>query len=223
MPEIRQLVIRANELEPFEIGAQLIGHLCFPGRTEDQKAAKLASALCANFLVEARKTQPQNQHYDQQSWPQYKVRENRMSIDGISSRTDKALKLGAVALAHLKPFAADETPAPPLRVGNSVGAMLRLLESQNVLDHGDARRRIFRRWLPVAPLAAAFRLYANMATRESGTGYALNDVVSHRWIAVHEQRFARIIAENDLLGWASSDPLVIRWIDSVQDSAAINH
>ncbi|MDB5715877.1 MAG: hypothetical protein JWO15_3274 [Sphingomonadales bacterium] len=208
-------------MEAFEIGAEMLAHLCYPERDQTDKAAEVASGLCARFLKNAREEEPDNVLYAQDRWPQYKIRENRaINEKRLLARSGKALTAGSITLTYLKQFMGDEPLVLPEGVKHTVGNMLRSLEGRTSAEHSDMRRRVLKPWLPIAPLAASWRLYAN-AVKDRSVGIQLDDLNLHRAIAAKEREFATIMAKHDRMNWLQSDPLLIEWIEGVQNSAAI--
>lgn len=210
---MRTLTLDVRREKPVEIGAKLYSLLCFPGSAESEKAARTASALISTFLLNARRVDPDDDEYVAGAWPGYRVRDNRAAIDGLADRSKHAMDVGGLTLTYLKQPRIHVPPKLPNGVKHTLTDMFSMIlnHPEDHIVH-DARKRIWRRWMPVAHVAAAYRAKMNRL-RISEFSWHLDDLDEHRR-RVHEANdFASTLASLNEFPWALSDPVMLDWIE----------
>jgi hypothetical protein len=103
------MVLDASALAPFEIGARLDALLCY-STWSAQRRQKLGDAICAEVIAYTIEVEPHRKRELWAQYPQYRKSRARSALSSLSSRRNKALKVGLAFLPLLKKAATGELP-----------------------------------------------------------------------------------------------------------------
>ncbi len=193
--------------EPFEIGANLVAILAFPGDQERDPQAQAVEALCADVVRITCQTDREHRAWWSARFPAYAAidaAESRRRLRTLHRRLRDRMKAAQMALgffdeANRRLFAAMAEAYPDLeaQIGevevrptllpdgvarHSLNALIRYHFPQSNDDGWhNQEQRIWRRSLPVIHLAAAIHVLGRRLRPEAETlAYDLSDLDLHR-------------------------------------------
>ena len=214
---MRELILNTNKLEDFEIGAELLALLSFPGADEEERRKKNVKAMANTYLASIIEENPWDGDEIRAHWAKY-LPVDRTSLTGMRNRSRHAMEVGALALGYLKEPMTGAILALPLRAGRpSLRAMVRATRSLAPDQDREASaykqvQRNWYRWMPVVHLAAAYRAMLNHAQLMEGP-FPLDALELHRQAVSLANAFAEKLIAMPELPWASAGPVNLVWIE----------
>lgn len=201
-PEGDRCELDARTRAPFELAARLEALLCYPHRTPSYRL-KIEGAFCADVIKQMIESDPDCRSELRSRYPQYLRSDNRTSLGSLMKNREVATRAGMGFLALIKPAATGEPTRLNGKVGQpSFGAIGRYLnppredgkEIKYLERLHDWQAAGFRKYYPVAHLAAAYAALAREAALQSlPTNFHCDDLRSIKMIVGTATLFAQHI------------------------------
>ena len=216
--EAAQCELDARQLASFEVAARLEALLCYPHRSLDYRR-NVAGAICADVVSQMIYDEPNRRSELRIRYPQYLKSDNRTSLGSLMKNREAATRAGMGFLAVMKETATGKPSVLNGRVGQvSFGAIGRFLNPAreqgaeiNYKDRlHDWQADGFRRYYPVAHLAAAYAALARRASfGEQATSFNYHDFRSIKLIVGTATLFAQHIRATPKLAAAASQLVLL--------------
>jgi len=222
----RTMTIDANRSEPFEIGAQIIALLAFPGADEEARRLRVEGAMCSEVIALGCSEDPAGASVLRARYPHYAKRVQRASLASLDSRLKKAMLAGWMALGFIEDGATGMPPKLPADMTNmSVSSLARRISRQIGLDddvtyenYEDAikamERRVWRRWHPILHLASAYQVVARIHSgEEPGLAFNIDNEAFHEAVIGLAQVHGKIIRAHPRLKKVAEVLVDIDWLN----------
>ena len=218
-----KITIDMNKLEDFEIGARFTALLAYPQLRETERREKTANAICANIVDATIKTCPAEARKMRKLYPQYRVRNNRASID-IIKRLESCTHAGVTILCYLKASKTGQPFKHPWQ-GHRLSQhdIAKFLQRQDEDEDDDQyfdrlemfEKRTIRKWRPIWHIAAAF---AFVARQVEGNQFIFEDIDFFRKLVAQANEFEPDIRAHPRLETCNPELVSLEWIERCTDS-----
>ena len=213
-----RIVLDTRVLHPFEVGARLEALLCYSTWSAERRD-KIADAICARLFAFTIAQDSTLKAELSRKYPRY-AKHNRTKLDSLDGRRDKALRIGAAFLPHLKEPATGELPELyGQRRKLTLSEIVRYLwpkrhAGPNFVyeDWLKDREKDVRLYRPIAHLAAAYQWIArDRAADRPSAAFDYQDLDLHREAVRRANEFAGYFRSSPALKNIADQLIDIEW------------
>ena len=213
------IILDANVMAPFEIGARLDALLCYSTWSMDRQQ-EIADAICADLFAQWIQIEPHRKADLYEARPQYRKSKKRASLAKLHDRREQVLEAGQAFLPLLKQAAIGRLPILNGRRRElSIGQIARFIwppREDGYEIYYESRlhdnKKTLRSLRPIADLAAAYQYVARKRSGvEQAASFDYQNLDFHRKVVVRASRFADCFRSIPALGNIASRLVKIEW------------